>query len=86
MPWNVPFGMNTFIIFNGSAPISCNEVTFRSTGQHKICIKSQLFQDPDCAVYLRLNDTKSGQVIHHRLKTQFGLAEKIVRNGRSLRR
>lgn len=66
--WNVPFGRTYLINFNGSAPNSCNELKFRSTGQHKLCIKSQLFQDPDCAVNLRLNDTKSGQVNHHRLK------------------
>lgn len=64
----VPFGRNKVITFNGSAPlnVSCNDMTFRSTDQHMLCIRNQIFQDPNCAVSLLLNDTKSGQVINIR--------------------
>lgn len=64
MNQEVPFGRNKVITFNGSAPlnVSCNDMTFRSTDQHMLCIRNQIFQDPNCAVSLLLNDTTSGQV------------------------
>lgn len=62
----VPLGRVKVITFNGSAPlnVSCNDMTFRSTDQHMLCIRNRIFNDPDCAVNLQFTDTKSGQVIN----------------------
>lgn len=65
----VLFGGVKVITFTGSASfnISCNEMTFRSTDQHMLCIRHNIFNDPDCALNLTYTDTKYGQVINEQL-------------------